>query len=48
MAFTVSHPGQIMMMGYSKDFGRCAAMTGKGNNSGKRCTNKKSLFCVKL
>lgn len=39
MAFTVSHPGQIMMMGYSKDFGRCSAMTGKGNNSGKHCTN---------
>jgi hypothetical protein len=32
MAFTVSHPGQIMMMGYSKDFGRCAAMTGKGKH----------------
>ncbi|CAC5409455.1 MCM10 [Mytilus coruscus] len=50
MAFTVNHQAQIMLMGYSKDFGRCAAMSGKGKNTGKHCTNfinkQQGEFCT--
>ncbi|XP_063407676.1 protein MCM10 homolog isoform X2 [Mytilus trossulus] len=50
MAFTVNHQAQIMLMGYSKDFGRCAAMSGKGKNTGKHCSNfinkQQGEFCT--
>ncbi|XP_056000805.1 protein MCM10 homolog isoform X2 [Ostrea edulis] len=46
MAFTVHHPNQILMMGYSQDLGKCAGVS----KAGKACTNfiNKQLgqFCV--
>uniref|UniRef100_K1QYT0 Protein MCM10 homolog n=1 Tax=Magallana gigas TaxID=29159 RepID=K1QYT0_MAGGI len=46
MAFTVNHPNQIMMMGYSQDLGKCAGVS----KAGKACTNfinkEQRQFCV--
>ncbi|KAJ8301914.1 hypothetical protein KUTeg_020901 [Tegillarca granosa] len=35
LAFTVNHPQQILIMGYSKDLGKCAGVSRAGNS----CTN---------
>lgn len=46
MAFTVNHPNQVMMMGYSQDLGKCAGVS----KAGKACTNfinkEQGQFCV--
>lgn len=46
MAFTVNHPNQIMMMGYSQDLGKCAGVS----KAGKACTNfiNKWVLCVSV
>ncbi|XP_061187039.1 protein MCM10 homolog [Saccostrea echinata] len=46
MAFTVNHPNQILIMGYSQDVGKCAG----ASKAGKPCTNfinrQQGEFCV--
>ncbi|XP_062585653.1 protein MCM10 homolog [Saccostrea cucullata] len=46
MAFTVNHPNQILIMGYSQDLGKCAG----ASKAGKPCTNfinrQQGEFCV--